>query len=595
MIGFAGIWMKNPSWQGLHDAALKPTMAALQGVEHSEMATIELTSARGLHGKLLFLTARIKPVVVDTEAISYVLYGNLYRSDLASTETIFHDAVHQECGLHAMAKGLNGGFTLFVLDKRTGFLQVFRDRGGIKPVFYHHTGEVVLLSSGLRGIAKSPLFEQKQISPLGLWTNITYPAPTQPLTCFEHVKVIERGGWLSINGSIKSGRYWEIPSHKYDEHMSFDEAVQLTHQAIDEATRIRVSGSGKIGSTLSGGVDSAYLTVLAHAHNPQTEAYTFKVKGEAFEAVNEDDVASMTAKKHGILHHVEAFEFKDFTSELKTLVHLYEQPGLSLGAYYSIAGIAHKLGFNEVINGLSADEQFGGFHYFKHLEYWQWLRMLNPIAKALPANRHKGIDKFRRIAGAQNIDAYYSRSFASYLDAELAALFERNDIHSLDIQQSLYNPRKVDFVDPTAGLMHYMFSNCPNHHLYRFETFSNHFGITPIYPFLDNGVTDLAFTIPSKHKVLGHRRKIVLKKAAEPHVVKPALTEAKRGVGAPVNAWMDNKLKQLTEEKINQLKERGIFNNDYIDRVVMHYPAGYGKKIWKLVMTELWFETFVDA
>ena len=125
------------------------------------------------------------------------------------------------------------------------------------------------------------------------------------------------------------------------------------------------------------------------------------------------------------------------------LVRLYEQPGISLGAYYSIASIARDLNYDHVINGLSADELFGGFHYFKHLEYWQWLRLLNPVAKLLPPNLHKGIDKFKRIAGASTIDEYYARSFASYLDEELKALFTDANYRSIDIQQRLYNPSRA--------------------------------------------------------------------------------------------------------------------------------------------------------
>lgn len=596
MIGFSGILYDQPTPASQYEDRLKEMTSALEGDQPSTLQTIELLSNRGSEGILAFITNRIQPIIVEDDRWMLIMYGRLYDDQTSNQSDILSRSLFEanEVDFRDVLR-LNGGFTLFKFNKQEGALQVYRDRGGIKTVFYHHAEKATLLSSGLRGIAKSSLFTQKDLDLEGLWTNIAYPAPNQPLTCFKHAHVLDRGAFLNLyDGSVSVGKYWEIPSRNIDENMRFEDAVALTHETLNTATKRRVGNGVRIGSTLSGGVDSAYLTALAHHHDPSVEAFTFKVKGAAFDAMNEDDVASLTAKKHGITHHIKAFEYEDFTSELKMLVRLYEQPGISLGAYYSIASIARDLNYDHVINGLSADELFGGFHYFKHLEYWQWLRLLNPVAKLLPPNLHKGIDKFKRIAGASTIDEYYARSFASYLDEELKALFTDANYRSIDIQQRLYNPSRAPFPDATSGLMHYMFSNCPNHHLYRFENFSNHLGVMPVYPFLDNDVIDAALNIPSRHKVRGHKRKIVLKQAAAPWVVQPALTEAKKGVGAPLNAWIDNKLSDLTKQSISQLKQRGIFNADYLDKVVLQYPAQYGKKTWKLVLTELWMQEFID-
>lgn len=596
MIGFSGIVFDQPSPASQYEAHLAEMLAAHEGDLPSDIEHIRLNSKRGEEGILGFITNRIKPVVVEDDRWKLILYGKVLDDATADQSIILKRSLPHVNGTNNLdVLHLNGGFTLFKFDKSDGSLKVFRDRGGIKTVFYHKASHATLLSSGLRGIAKSALFEQKELDVEGLWMNIAYPAPTQPLTCFKHIHVLERGASLSIDlGKLSSTKYWEIPSRNIDDSMRMEEAVEITHATLDQATKRRVGNGEKTGSTLSGGVDSAYLTALAHHHDPTVEAFTFKVKGAAFEAMNEDDVATLTARKHGITHHIKAFDYEDFTSDLTTLVRLYEQPGISLGAYYSIASVARDLDYTQVINGLSADELFGGFHYFKHLEYWQWLRLLNPVAQLLPPNVHKGIDKFKRIAGAKSIDEYYARSFAGYLDEELKGLFTDANYRSVKVQKRLYNPQDEPFVDATSGLMHYMFSNCPNHHIYRFENFSNHLGVVSLYPFLDNDVIDAALRIPSRHKVQGHKRKIVLKKAASPWIVKPALTEAKRGVGAPLNAWIDNKLSDLTQQSLGRLKQRGIFNPDYIDKVVANYPAQYGKKTWKLVLTELWMQEFID-
>lgn len=592
MIGFAGIWNKEREWNPTHDATIEGMLSNLQGQKHSALEVITLKVNGVTRAKIGFLLTAQNPTIVENEATRLVVYGSIYND--ASVESILNQVLDAWQNPQRAVLLLNGDFTLFAFNKLSGELAIYRDRGGVRHVFYHEASHGLAFASGLRAVAKADIYQNKLPNYDAIWLNMAYPAPPQPLTCFENIHCLERGSALKLKASgISTARYWEVPSNQIDGSMNFEEAVSGLHQVLDTSIQRRVIGLDKISSTLSGGVDSAYLTALSYQHNSATEAITFKIKGSDFDHLNEDSVASLTAKKYGIPHHIHAFEFDEFFSQLNLLVKLYEQPGLSLGAYFAIAQLTSQLGHTNLINGLAADELHGGFHYFKHLGYWSWLRLLQPLAFLAPSNRHKGIDKFKRIAGSKDIHAYYARSFAQHLDREIAAMMPGHHVDSSMVQEKLYAPSH-SFDDDVTGLMHYMFSNCPNHHLYRFETFCNHFGIRAIYPFLDNDVIDFSWQIPSRHKVIGHRRKIALKKAAEPWVVKPALTEAKRGVGAPVNHWINQELKAITHAKLDALKQRDAFSPQYIDQVAKQHRMGYGKKAWKLVMTELWFEEFID-
>ena len=593
MIGYSGIYHRDKSWSPSDDDHLTEMINQLQGTSALEPLITEFES----HGRCAMKIASIDPrspmIAKENEVRKLCLFGELYPQSTANSllEAVLADDSEN---LTSSIQDLNGAFNLIVYDKTNSQVKIFRDIGGVKACFYHDNGQEVIFSSGLRSVAKSSLYRDKQVDTKGLWLNLAYPAPPQPLTAFKDISCLERGSRLSINSTVTTDHYWTIPSRDIDIGMDFNYAVERVHSTLTDATSDRVQGIQNLGSTLSGGVDSAYLSALAFQNNEHTEAYTFKLAGEEYSQLNEDDVAALTARKYGMKHHIKSFVYDDFMEDFQTLIKLYEQPGISIGAYYSIAKLGHQLGYSHVVNGLAGDELFGGFHFFKHLSYWPLLRLLSPVASLVPSNRTKGIDKFIKVAGAGSIDEYYSRAFAIYLDKELKNVFNNLYFSALDAQQELYNPRREPFKDSISGLMHYMFSNCPNHHIYRFESFSNHFGIQPLYPFLDNNVIEHAFKVPSRFKVKGHKRKIVLKQAAAPYVVQPALTENKRGVGAPVNSWMNTHLKDIKEDKLNRLKQREIFNAQYIDQIIKEYPQGYGKKLWKLVMTELWMEEFID-
>mgnify|MGYP000586443737 CR=1 FL=1 len=584
MIGFAGIYLKQGEWTSKFDDELHVMIKQLQGAESCNMESFSFVSEKGIRSKCTVINANQSFTSFKTDTTEGFVNGYVYGSVDWNTYTANAD----------VAQKLNGAFNVVSFDRQTSALHIVRDRGGAKSCFYYDGGDYILFASGLRAISKSPLYVTRSINKEALWMNIAFPAPPQPLTCFKDIWSTERGTLLSISAlGVSSAKYWEIPSRSVDNGLSYNDAVQQTHEALNSAVQTSCTGEA-IGSTLSGGVDSAYLTALAHEANPDVEAFTFKLKDPKFDQLNEDDVATLTAQKHGIKHHVEEVDFESMMEDFSQLIKLYEQPGISLGAYFSISKIGHRLGFNNVVNGLAGDELYGGFHFFKHLEYWWLLRLASPIGQMVPSNTHAGFDKLKKISGARSIDEYYSRAFATFLDPELALLFKSDRYDALETLSRLYNPDKASFEDHTSGLLHYMFANCPNHHLYRFETFANHFGISGIYPFLDNRVIDTAFSIPSQFKVKGHKRKMVLKSAAKPWVVQPALTENKRGVGAPVKSWMKDLLASVVDEKLAALKQRDLFDADYIDHMVKTYPSAYGKKIWKLVMTELWIEEFLD-
>ena len=92
-------------------------------------------------------------------------------------------------------------------------------------------------------------------------------------------------------------------------------------------------------------------------------------------------------------------------------------------------------------------------------------------------------------------------------------------------------------------------------------------------------------------------QKYVLRRVAEKYIAPACLHMPKRGFGLPVGRWMQKELKELTETSLESLKKRDIFNNKEIDKLYNTFkqskPYLY-KKVWHLVMIELWFQRFID-
>ena len=69
----------------------------------------------------------------------------------------------------------------------------------------------------------------------------------------------------------------------------------------------------------------------------------------------------------------------------------------------------------------------------------------------------------------------------------------------------------------------------------------------------------------------------------------------KKGFSFPTKHWINNELLKFTKDTLDSLKKRQIFNNNYIDQVYKKYRYKEAEKILLLIMTELWFQKFIDV
>lgn len=117
-------------------------------------------------------------------------------------------------------------------------------------------------------------------------------------------------------------------------------------------------------------------------------------------------------------------------------------------------------------------------------------------------------------------------------------------------------------------------------------------------PFLDPRIADYAFSLPMKYKLRGSNGKVILKKAVEPLLPKATLNRPKKGFGIPIAAWLRGRLRYLLHDLLSpeRLKEQGIFEPAYVDRLVSEHEQGiasHHKELWTLLVFQLWSRQFL--
>jgi asparagine synthase (glutamine-hydrolysing) len=118
-------------------------------------------------------------------------------------------------------------------------------------------------------------------------------------------------------------------------------------------------------------------------------------------------------------------------------------------------------------------------------------------------------------------------------------------------------------------------------------------------PFLDPLVTNLAFALPTRHKVRGLAKKVLLRKAVEPLVPSEVVHGRKRGFSIPAAAWLRGELEPFARETLAPatLERQGFFRPEPVTRLLDEHAAGredWSRQLWGLLAFTLWYERHVE-
>jgi asparagine synthase (glutamine-hydrolysing) len=118
-------------------------------------------------------------------------------------------------------------------------------------------------------------------------------------------------------------------------------------------------------------------------------------------------------------------------------------------------------------------------------------------------------------------------------------------------------------------------------------------------PFLDMTVTNLALALPTRHKIRGLQKKVLLRKAAEPLVPRRIVRGKKRGFSIPAAAWLRGDLEGFARETLSRdrLRRQGFFDPTVVERLLDDHVArrdDLSRQLWGLLAFTLWHERHVE-
>ena len=277
---------------------------------------------------------------------------------------------------------LNGIFAIALWDSYEDSLYLFRDRVGVKPLFYMIQEDTLIFASELKGIfaypGVRPVLDRDglcEIFALG-------PAKTYGKGVFRGVYEVLPGHYLRCrDGVFRDVCYWKPKSEPHED--SFEETVEKTAWLIEDSVRKQMLSDIPICTFLSGGVDSSLVTAVCaeelrkKGKELNTFSFDFDGNGRYFKANSfqpsqdrpwVDKMVEYCRTKHRYLEcgNDELIKCLFKSVEARDLPCMADVESSMLYFCSKVAG------YNKVtLTGECADEIFGGYPWFHKKEAFE--------------------------------------------------------------------------------------------------------------------------------------------------------------------------------------------------------------------------------
>ncbi|HVA51775.1 MAG TPA: asparagine synthase-related protein [Pirellulales bacterium] len=292
-----------------------------------------------------------------------VLAGELFheaeqRAELTNAGHRFQSDSHAELLLHgyqqegaAFCRRLDGKFAAAIWDAHGERLVLVNDRFGMKPLYYAHVPGKLLFASEIKALLAEPdVVRERNVR--GLAQLFTFGQLLGEDTLLEGIRLLPPGGVLSYDAAtdaLEVDRYWRLSEWATNETYGRQEWLDRIDGQFARAVTRRVSGEGKLGIALSGGLDARTILALIDHSQVKVKSVSLGVDGSLDHAS-----AAQMARLVGCEHHRYVLNdrfLSRFEEHLRTMVHLTDGHYIDQCIVLPTLPLYRELGIDVLLRG----------------------------------------------------------------------------------------------------------------------------------------------------------------------------------------------------------------------------------------------------
>ena len=528
--------------------------------------------------------------------------GHHYRTN-CDTETVVH--AYEQYG-EEMVQHLRGMFGFALWDKRKRRLLIYRDRLGIKPMYYARTGNALVFGSEVKSLLQAgvPFAVEHRVMESFLRRGYV----SGELTMFKDVFKLLPGSYLTADlesGSVAVKKYWE-PRFSSERKRSDAEYEQAFLSLFEETLSQHRLGEVPQGTFLSGGVDSSSVVAVS-SKQVSEQLKTFSIGYADDAGMNELPAAKEIAQRFHTDHHEFLLSGDSFAASLPDLVWNMDEPVADPAAIplFFLSKLAREQ-ITVVHSGEGADEALAGYGIYKKMltigrgQKWVGRGLAKRIAtsgmlsgksqkylewssKPLET-RYRGV---RSVMTEQTVAHIYQGGDASQPDAYgeqvWSSLFAKSAGYS-ELDRMLY-------VDLQTWL--------PDDLLIKADRMTMAASIELRVPFLDHKMLEFCASLPDDLKLRKGTTKYLLKKIMRDRVPDHILDGAKKGFSIPIGHWLKTSLFETARSWILDSAFLGEnLRRPALEKMLLTHRGGSSNEegpLFALICLALWHDIFRGA
>lgn len=577
--------------------------------------------------------------IYNFQEIARILAGRGHRFKGHSDTEVMLAAI-DEWGLSVAVKRFTGMFAFVLWDNDNNIIHLCRDRLGEKPLYYGWLGNAFYFASELKAIERVAPKQRLEIDADGLCGFLKHGYISAPYSVYRGIYKLIPGTVLSIpvsgdagsprfspwadkNEVISPKTYWSV-QRSAEQGLSNlieteDEAVAQLDSMLHRVVRQQMIADVKIGTFLSGGVDSTVVSAIAQ-HESSENVRTFTI-GFSEKEYDESAYAERIASHLGTNHLTMNITPDDVLQTVPDLASIYDEPfadSSQIPAY-----LVSRLAREHVTVCLSGD---GGDELFAGYNRYLWTRSLWGRLEKLPVSLRRALGSALSVPPPGFWDGLYNGMHRlrpnSYSRQKLVGL-KMQKLAGFMAQEDIF--QAYDYLmsywhDPASLVMknaacssqavknrqlasddfvnHAMFMDqtdyLPGDNLAKVDRASMAVSLETRLPLLSHEVVDLAWRIPVSMKVRANVSKLVLRKVLYKYVPQEMIDRPKMGFSVPVAKWLRSELKEWAGDLIGSA---GLADNllvrSQIEKAWNEHISGkndHSHRLWTVLMFLSWHE-----
>jgi asparagine synthase (glutamine-hydrolysing) len=569
----------------------------IAGLGHRRLSIIDLSNAAN------------QPMTSHDERYKIIFNGEIFNyQDIAKelkkewrthsdTEVMLEAFV--EWGPDAVQK-FNGMFAIAIYDIKLQMLYLFRDRLGVKPIYYYRQENNIVFASEIKALMQLDLIRKNvTVNKTAISEFLYLGYIPQPHTIYNEIYKFPAGSYLKVSADEFTFQYyWKPEDHiEVTTINNYADAKKTLQELMTSSIKYRMISDVPFGTFLSGGIDSSLVTATAQSISTEpVKTFSIGFKESKF---NESEYARKVANHLKTDHHEFIVTENEALELIDKMTDAYDEPFADSSSIPTM--LVSKLARQYVTMTLSGD---GGDELFLGYGMYNWASGLNnPFVRMF----HQSIasafsllsDRYKRAAEVFRYDS--PLELKSHIFSQEQYFFTKREIHDLlknstdgDFHLEEQTPglkRKLSIKEEQAlfDIKFYLKDDL----LVKVDKASMQYSLETRTPFLDYRVVEFALNLNENLKIHNGTAKYLLKEVLYDYLPAELFKRPKWGFGIPLKNWLRKDLHYLIDKYLSRemIEQNGILNYNVVQKYTMEFESGtdyFYNRVWNLILLNIW-------